>query len=220
VSIPTGKKSARISVISKYETHLTERLEICQKCEIKLKLKSNQANFWYLHISVANISGPSELNSTSITHSVLFIVASSLSAESGCFSAKLLGKHCFIKYKSDLLLWNLNPQRICPQHYIKMKPRNTPLLLPKEMGKNLNENDHLGVSSVRFHLNNVPHLLCSLQCDGLHIAKPKKSTFYEEIKMLWAVLDGGSFAQRMVSINHSQDLLPCGHQIPSEILKQ
>jgi hypothetical protein len=24
----------------------------------------------------------------------------------------------------------------------------------------------------------------------------------------------------MVSINHSQDLLPCGHQIPSEILKQ
>lgn len=88
-----------------------------------------------------------------------------------------------------------------------MENGNTLLLLPKETEK-YEWKWLLGVSSKRFHLNSIPIYLNLYNLMGLQTAKWNTSTFYEEIKMLWTALGGAGMIQRMVSTNHSQNLVP------------
>lgn len=126
---------------------------------------------------------------------------------SGCFSAKWLGKHSFIKYKSDTLLGNLNPRRICPVMLHKKWKMERLYYCCQKKWENMNENDCWGVSSMRFHLNSIPHWnLYNLM--GLHITKWNKSTFLEEMKMLRTAVGGACIMQGMASTNHRQNLVP------------
>lgn len=88
---------------------------LSKKSEIKQKFKSNQTNYQSPDFLVTKVfwfqwTWLQLHNMLCSFYSMLFPFH-----WSGCFSAKLLGKYCFIKYKSDMLLWNLNPQRICPR---------------------------------------------------------------------------------------------------------